>query len=68
MNWRIKAEGIITDLSMQVYLAANKEHHKRHAPYSIPPVAQSLVECLGNGDEERAKAIFYDLEYLAQVK
>lgn len=55
--WRDKANQIIARECLAAYREAN-EGRKRHIPYRVPPIAQALVDCLREGDEERAKAIF----------
>ena len=65
--WKEKAHAVIAALSKKSYEQANRLSNgrlrKRHVPYSIPEQAQQLVKCLGNEDEEGAKALFvYDYE------
>jgi len=67
--WREKAHRIIAALCRQSYEQANRLPNgmlrKRHKPYSVPEVAQRLVDCLGRDDEATAKSIFmydYDVE------
>lgn len=55
--WRDKANEIIARECLAAYRAAN-EGRNRHIPYRVPPIAQALVECLREGNEGRAKAIF----------
>ncbi len=73
MSWQTKAHKIIGDLCMESYLQANpkamKFHDKygaftpvkRHNPYSVPLLAEQLINCLNQDDEETAKAIFIRL-------
>jgi hypothetical protein len=69
--WEQKANRIIAELSRRSWLQANllknDRLRKRHAPYSVPPLAEALMECLGSGDEERAKALFHRHHYLKSV-
>ena len=69
--WEKKAHKIIAALSRAAWLKANQlpngRLRKKHVPYTIPEVAEKLVEILGMHDrkeaEERAKSIFmYDHE------
>lgn len=49
-------------LSRESWYKMNHDKHgkryKRHRPYTIPADAEELVDCLGEDDEQRAKAIF----------
>lgn len=63
--WREKANRIIGELSLESWRQANVRKdgavRRKHVPYSVPQLAQVLVECLNKNDEERAKAIFQRL-------
>jgi hypothetical protein len=62
--WREKANRVIAELCAESYRAANYvkgAKRKRHIPYSVPTIAQALVECLATGDEIGAKSIFLRL-------
>jgi len=59
--WEKKAHRIVYSLCLQSYRQANYRRGrklKRHHPYTVPYLASELVECLGTGDEEKAKALF----------
>ncbi|RJQ30278.1 hypothetical protein C4565_00405 [Candidatus Parcubacteria bacterium] len=60
--WEEKANKIIASMCRGSWYMSNHDKHgrrfKRHRPYTVPPDAQLLVECLGKGDEETAKSIF----------
>ena len=60
--WQTKAHRIIGELSRESWRKANMlpngKLRKRHVPYSIPDVAQRLIECLDRNDEIGAKVIF----------
>ena len=68
-SWRTKADRIIGELSFQAWHAANHDkagrRYKKHRPYTIPLMADRLVECLSASDELAAKQIFiYEYQYL----
>jgi len=68
-SWEEKAHRIIARVCLESYRAANVKkdgsRRRRHVPYGVPDVAKRLVEALGRGDEETAKAIFL-FDYDAQ--
>ena len=39
---------------------------KRHAPYSVPWLAEELIDCLNKDDEHRAKAAFIKMAAVPQ--
>ena len=61
-TWRDKAHREIAKAATEAYTQANTKKngrpYKKHRPYSLPVWADELVACLGNDDEEQAKAIF----------
>lgn len=63
--WRDKANAIISAECSISYRAANftkvGKKRKKHVQYTVPPIAQALVDCLQKNDERRAKAIFLAL-------
>lgn len=66
--WRAKAEKRIAELCTASYRQANtlKDGRRaaRHRPYSVPALAEELVECLKNDDEARAKLLFINWDVL----
>jgi hypothetical protein len=66
MSWEDKAASIISNLCTESYrqanLLPNGTWRKKHRPYTVPPLAQQLVDILGLHDrveaEERTKALF----------
>jgi hypothetical protein len=58
MSWRQKANDIIAAESRAAYLAANTPKRKRHVPYRIPEIAESLVRALDSDDEHECKRLF----------
>ena len=69
--WQQKAHTIIAELCRQSYHQANRKKdgtlYQRHRPYSVPPMAQALVEALGTNDEEGAKALFHVYHCLGSI-
>ena len=67
----IKAHALIQALCTtswtQANTAPNGRRYARHRPYTIPPLAQALVEQLGQHDEEAVKAIMLHANYLSQI-
>ena len=61
-KWRDKAHREIAKAATEAFNQANTKKdgkpYKKRRPYSLPLWASELVECLGNDEEERAKAIF----------
>ena len=61
-EWMKKAHRVIGELCLASFKAANQKsdgsYYKRHRPYTVPSMAEALIECLNTEDEERAKAIF----------
>ena len=61
MHWQDQVKRAIGALCRVSYLQANLlpngKLRRRHVPYSVPDVAQDLIDCLNTDDEERAKAI-----------
>ena len=65
MSWKDKAHEIIAKECVASYTKAQKSK-KKHVQYTVPEVAENLIECLDTEDEERAKSIFIaynDKEY-----
>lgn len=62
MSWRDKANREIAKLCLASWRQANVKAdgtiRKRHVPYAVPELAQTLVDCLKRDDEQTAKAIF----------
>lgn len=62
LPWEQKAHRIIQNLCRESYnqsnTSASGKKYKKHRPYSVPELAEDLIECLANQDEERAKALF----------
>lgn len=64
--WRAKAHRVIYDMCHRSWLQQNTGRdgklYKNHRQYSIPELAQELIECLGMHDQKlgeyRAKQIF----------
>jgi len=65
--WIDKAERLIASLSLDAYRTANPIPRKRHKPYTIPPLARELVECIGTNDEHRAKRLFLSYDGLNAI-
>jgi len=70
-TWRDKAERIVENLCRESWKQANfktnGQQYRRHRPYSVPKLAEDLVNCLGMHDQQaaelRAKQIFaYELQ------
>ena len=61
--WKKKADKVIFDLCMAEYdrEKAKMKGKKKRVRYTVPEVAEDLVDCMYKDDEERAKAIM--LEY-----
>jgi hypothetical protein len=61
--WRTKCHEIIYKLSEASYRQANYlpngRKRKRHVPYTVPALAEELVDCLYKDDEHRAKSLFH---------
>ena len=69
--WRDKANKIIGDLCYESYRKTNfkpngKRKSKKHIPYSIPIMAEELLDCLKRDDEIRAKQIFMRLHFVPE--
>lgn len=66
-NWQDKANRIIAQECKRSYEQKNRlkngQLRKKHVPYPVPELAEELIECLGQNDEERAKAIFINLAH-----
>jgi hypothetical protein len=65
-SWRDKAAEEIGKLCRAEYLRVNTtkagKRRKKHVSYSVPAIAEELVECLETDNEYRAKQIFlYEL-------
>ncbi len=64
-TWHDKAHRIIGELCAASERQANTRKDgtrtRKHHQYSVPAIAQELVEALGQKNEERAKAIFMQL-------
>ena len=57
MTWRDKAHRVIQAECRREYDRKNKGK-KKHTPYTVPELAEKLISCLRDNDEERAKSIF----------
>ena len=61
-TWEDKAHRVIADLCATSYHQANTRkdgtRYKKHRSYSIPFLAERLIECLNTNNELEAKAIF----------
>lgn len=57
-SWRTKAERCIAEDCFRAWRLANPRGQKRHRPYSVPPQARALVDCLAVDDGHLAKVIF----------
>ena len=70
--WREKANNIIDALCMESYLQANTRKdgkpYKKHRGYSVPLLAEQLVECLDTDDEIRAKTLFLSYDGMEVTK
>lgn len=66
--WQEKAHSIIAELCYASYKHQNPTPKRKHKPYSVPLIAQWLVECLGHNDEVRAKSIFMSLHDTPELK
>jgi hypothetical protein len=68
--WEYKAEKIISELCLESYKQANYfkngQKKKKHVPYSVPAIAQELLNCIKTDDEEKAKAIFIKLSIIPE--
>jgi hypothetical protein len=65
-TWQAKAHRIIKAACEQSYRQANYRRGrklKRHHPYTVPAIAEQLIECLNTNNEERAKALFLEQGY-----
>ena len=59
MGWRKKASRIIGEYCLAEYNRVNKnKKNKKHVPYSVPEIAEALLQCLNNNDEYEAKRLF----------
>ena len=56
-QWEKKAHKWIHELCKESYINANKKR-KKHVAYSVPNLAEELIHCLKNNNEEQAKFIF----------
>lgn len=60
--WEQKCHRVIAELCLSSYVRSNRlpdgSFRKRHVPYSVPEIAERLVKCLADDDEETAKSIF----------
>jgi len=69
--YEIKAHALIAVLCFrswkQANTAPNGHCYKKHRPYTVPALAQALVEQLGRHDEEAVKALLLDANYLQQL-
>ena len=69
--YEIKAHQLISALCTsswkQATTAPNGHRYKTHRPYTVPALAQALVEQLGRHDEEAVKALLVDAAYLRQI-
>ena len=69
--WIDKANRIIKTLSEKSYRDANimKNGRKRkiYVPYSIPELAENLVQCISEGKEMRAKALFLSYDGMKSI-
>ena len=67
----IKAQALIQALCTtswkQANTAPNGHRYARHRPYTVPPLAQALVEQLGRHDEEAIQALLLNAQYLQQI-
>lgn len=63
--WQGKAERLIAEACFAEWEKANRRPdgklRRRHVPYRVPAFAEELVRCLGEGDEEAAKVMFWAL-------
>lgn len=64
--WRKKAHREIGKLCLTSYKQSNQKkdgtYQKRHVSYSVPQLAEELIQCLNTNNELRAKQIFvYEL-------
>lgn len=70
-QWEIKANSIIASLCTESYNHMNPSRGIKHHRYSVPVIAQELVDILGMKDrkeaEKKAKKIFLDYNYLKQI-
>lgn len=61
-SWRDKAYKVIGTLCQEFYVQANRmkdgNYRKKHVPYSVPTLAERLIDCLNTDDEIGAKNIF----------
>jgi hypothetical protein len=65
--WQEKAHRLIYNLCKTSYQQANYKKSKKHIPYSVPELAQELIDCLNTEDEVRAKDIFLSYEGLKAI-
>ena len=63
--WEVKARHLIAQMCAASWRQVNTTKagrlRRKHHPYSVPALAQTLVECLSTQNEERAKRIFLDM-------
>jgi hypothetical protein len=62
-KWRHRAQRVIYDLCIAEYEREKSrlKGKKKRIEYSVPEMAENLIECLNTDDEGRAKSIM--LEY-----
>lgn len=65
-SWRGKAQELIGHMCEASYRQSNTKkdgtRYKKHRAYSVPALAQVLIECLNTDNEEGAKRIFLDYD------
>ena len=61
-TWRDKANKEIATACFAAWKAANIRKdgrlYRAHRPYTVPAIADALVDCLARDDEHEAKRIF----------
>ncbi len=71
-TWKDRANQFIHMACKQSYLKANTKKdgslYKKHHPYAVPEIAEKLISCLNNEDEETAKAIFLSYDGMKLLK
>jgi hypothetical protein len=70
-TWHNKAQHLIGEMCLTSYRQENTKpdgtKYRRHRAYSVPVLAQDLIECLNTEDEHRAKSIFMALHFTPEL-
>ena len=70
-SWHNKAQRLIGEMCYTSYQQANTKkdgtQYKRHRAYSVPSMAQQLIECLNTDNEVEAKGLFMALHFTPEL-